>query len=182
MFCVLSISGNHHHLPVCCGCTAALHAVPATGRSSYSQTWPVYPATAQRGGFWGNYSKTCLFFFSWMWSPWIYFLCLFVFRRCVRKWTTARPRETQSWSGLREHSSAGKSRSRNNARLFLTATRCLVKLDRWPQTRFRVGNFPRLSALTRSPAALSLTSLSLLRTAPSELVFPHLEIFYSESC
>lgn len=175
MFSILSVPGNNHHLPVCCGCTSALHAVPATGRSSYSQTWHIYSATAQWGRLWGNYSNTVLFVFSWMWSPWIYFLnftcvraclcvSLFVFRRCVHKWTAARPEETQSWSGLREHSSAGKSRSRNSARLFLTATRCLVKLYRWTLIRIRVGNFFWLISLALSPAALSLTSLSSLCT------------------
>ncbi|KAM7411943.1 hypothetical protein PAMA_021764 [Pampus argenteus] len=54
-----------------------------------------------------------------------WFIC--VFRRCVRRWTTVRAEPTLCWSGLKEHSSAGKSRSRNSARLFLTATRCLVK-------------------------------------------------------
>ena len=53
--------------------------------------------------------------------------CGGVFRRCVPRWTVPRPKETQCWSGLREHSSAGKSRSRNSARQFLTVTRCLVK-------------------------------------------------------
>lgn len=77
-------------------------------------------------------TRFCLYVFNWMWNPWNYSVYLFVFRRCVHKWTAARPEETLSWSGLRGHSSAGKNRSRNSARLFLTATRCLVKLYRWP--------------------------------------------------
>lgn len=142
-FSILSVPGDHHHLPVCCGCTAALHVVPATGWSSYPQTWPLHPATAQRGGLRGKHiQKTHLFHFSLLWSPWIHFflvlcVCGWVFRRCVRRWTAPRAEETQCWSGLREHSSAGKSRSRNNARLFLTATRCLVKPCSWPQTKIK---------------------------------------------
>lgn len=51
-------------------------------------------------------------------------VCLFVLRRCARRWTAVRPGATLYWSGWREHSSAGRSRCRNNARLFLTGTRC----------------------------------------------------------
>lgn len=50
------------------------------------------------------------------------FVCLL--RRCVRRWTAVRPGATPCWSGWREHSSAGRSRCRSNARLFLTGTRC----------------------------------------------------------
>lgn len=54
---------------------------------------------------------------------------LLIFRKCVPKRTVAKLEETQSWSGLREHSSVGRSKSRNSARLFLIATRCLVKIQ-----------------------------------------------------
>lgn len=169
--CVFSfcVPGNHYHLPVCCWRTAALHAVPAPGRSSNPQTWPVHAATAQWGGLWGNHANTCIYSISYECDvlELIFSFCMCVFRRCVRRWTP-RPEETQCWSVSREHSSAGKSRSRNSARLFLTATRCLVKPYRWPQARVRVGTISGLSALTLSPAALSLTSSSLLCTAPSE--------------
>lgn len=187
-FLSLSIVGNHHHLPICCGCTAALHAVSAPGWSSYPQTWPLHPAAAQWGGLWGNHSEQHIlymlkliqsirvFHFSWMSSPSVNLLLVFcarVFRRCVRRWTAARQEETQCWSGLREHSSAGKSRSRNSARLFLTATRCLVKPYSWPQNRFRIGNFTGLSTIALAPAALLLTSFHWMCTPPSELQFPH---------
>lgn len=46
----LSVPGHHHHLPVCRWRSAALHALPAAGGSSDSQTRPVHPAAAQRRG------------------------------------------------------------------------------------------------------------------------------------
>lgn len=54
---LLNIAGDHHHLPVSRGRLAALHALPATGWSSYPQAWPVHPAAAQWGRLWGNHSR-----------------------------------------------------------------------------------------------------------------------------
>lgn len=54
---LLNITGDHHHLPVSRGRLAALHALPATGWSSYPQAWPVHPAAAQWGRLWGNHSR-----------------------------------------------------------------------------------------------------------------------------
>lgn len=51
---IIRVTDNHHHLPVCRGCAAALHAVSAAGRSSHPQTWPLHPASAQWGRRWGN--------------------------------------------------------------------------------------------------------------------------------
>lgn len=72
---VLSVTDNHHHLPVCCGCTAALHAVSATGWSSYPQTWPLHPAAAQWGGFWGNHSNIHIAYVSLN----TYSVCIFIY-------------------------------------------------------------------------------------------------------
>lgn len=165
LFSVLSVPGNHHHLPVCRGGAAALYAVPAAGWASYSQTWRLHPATAQWGGLWGDHSNQYQVHSSTHThtqsvgeisavnrevpsKPWSRFvfrtlhtehvflvyqlnvkslnmsLILCLFRRCVRRRTAPRPKGTQCWSGWRGHSNAGRSRSRNNARLFLTATRC----------------------------------------------------------
>lgn len=60
-------------------------------------------------------------------------LCLLTLRTYNRKWAAARREQTRSWSGSKVLSSAGRSRSRSNARLSLTATKCWVKLKRWPQ-------------------------------------------------
>lgn len=48
------ILGHHHHLPVCGWRSAALHALPAAGGPSDSQTRPVHAAAAQRGGLRGD--------------------------------------------------------------------------------------------------------------------------------
>lgn len=50
----LPILGHHHHLPVCGWRSAALHALPAAGGSSDSQTRPVHTAAAQRRGLRGD--------------------------------------------------------------------------------------------------------------------------------
>lgn len=54
-------------------------------------------------------------------------LVVCVFRKCVPQSAAVSPGETLCWSEWRERSSAGRSRSRNNARLFLIDIRCLVK-------------------------------------------------------
>lgn len=46
--------GNYHYLPICCGGTASLHAVSASGWSSHSQTRRLHSASAQRGRLWGD--------------------------------------------------------------------------------------------------------------------------------
>lgn len=59
-------------------------------------------------------------------------LYLLILRKCTHQWAAPHQEETRSWSGWRAHSSAGRSRSRSNARLSSTAIKCLVKLKRWP--------------------------------------------------
>lgn len=76
---MLLVAGDHHHFPVCGGCAAALHVVPASGGPSYSQTWPTCTDAAQRGGLWSNSSPLCIYCFQSPESPCIYsmLLCLF---------------------------------------------------------------------------------------------------------
>lgn len=125
--------GHHHHLPVCGRRSAALHALPAAGGSSDSQTRPVHAAAAQRGGLggdslnlssaaaqagWGGESLNLITSLARSAS-------LVLHRRCVRRrWTAARPGGTRCWSGWRGRSSAGRSRSRSSARRCSTGTSC----------------------------------------------------------
>lgn len=50
----LPVLDHHHHLPVCRRRSAALHALPAAGGPSDSQTRPLHAAAAQRRGLGGN--------------------------------------------------------------------------------------------------------------------------------
>lgn len=133
---ILFVTGDHHHFPVCGWYAAALHALPASGGPSYSQTWPTRADTAQWGGLWSNCSALYIYWFPACFKVLEMTQCLhlnlLILRKCTHQWEASNLEETRSWSGWRVHSNAGRSRSRSNARLSSTAIKCLVKLKRWP--------------------------------------------------
>lgn len=125
---MLPVTGDHHHFPLRGWCAAALHVVPAFGGPSYSQTWPTCADTAQWGGLWSNcsalYIRSFQAGFKVLECDQCARLYLHILRKCTRQWAAPHQEETRSWSGWKVRSSAGRSRSRSNARLSLTVIKC----------------------------------------------------------